>query len=633
MIRVRNARAEQAKSHQDHPLKFSVHVSSTLPFILALLAGINFSHAEPSHGIAMRGEPALASGFTHLPYANPDAPQGGRLIHGVYGTFDDLNPFDAKSIRTGARGLWEPVFGNLVFEPLMKRSRDEPFTLYGLLAEKVELPEDRSWMEFHLNPKAVFSDGKPVTVEDVLFTFDLLGKEGRPPYSSRMKQVEKIEQTGKRSFKIVFNDQASRETPLLFGLMPILAKHATDPETFGKSTLKPPVASGPYRVAQVKPGESITFKRNPDYWGNDLPVNRGFHNFETIRVDYYRNASSLFEAFKKGLFDIYPEASPAKWQTNYEFDAARDGRIMKEVFASREPSGMLGFVFNTRRPKFQNRNVRKALAMLFDFEWANENLFYNAYSRTSSYWQDSNLSSFGKAASEMEQSLLAPFPDAVSADVLEGSYRAPVANGTGRDRKVMRAALDLLKRENYTLSGGKLIDPQGEPLAFELLIAGGAGLSSQDLERLSLSYKRTAAKLGIEIDVRFVDDSQYQARKGDFDYDMTIVRYSSSLSPGAEQLYRWGSGSRDIVGSFNFAGAADPAIDAMIEKLLAARTEEEFTAAVRAYDRLLIAGHYVVPLYHLGEEMVARWARIERPEYTPLYGPQFPTWWAKEGKQ
>ena len=612
---------------------FAHTILTTFLPLLICVGMLTAASAEPVHGIAMRGGPALPSGFTHLPYANPDAPQGGRLVHGVYGTFDDLNPFDVKSIRTGARGLWEPVFGNLVFEALMKRSRDEPFTLYGLLAKKVDLPEDRSWMEFHLNPKARFSDGKPVTVDDVLFTFDLLRDKGRPPYSSRMKQVEKIEKTGERSFKITFNDQASRETPMLFGLMPVLAKHATDPEKFGRSTLEPPIASGPYTVAEVKPGEQITYRRNPDYWGNDLPVNRGFYNFETIRVDYYRNASSLFEAFKKGLFDIYPENSPAKWRTNYDFEAVNDGRVLKEEFKSREPSGMLGFVFNTRRSKFQNRNVRKALAMLFDFEWANENLFYNAFSRTSSYWQDSGLSSLGEPANDTEKSLLKAFPEAVSADVMDGSYRAPIANGSGRDRKVMRKALDLLKQENYALKDGKLVDPHGNPIAFELLIAGGAGLSSQDLERLSLSYKRTAAKLGIDIDVRFVDDSQYQARKGSFDYDMTIVRYSSSLSPGAEQLYRWGSESRNIEGSFNFAGAADPAIDAIIEKLLSARTKEEFTAAVRAFDRLLISGHYVVPLYHLSEELIARRARIERPDYTPLYGPQFPTWWAKVSKQ
>lgn len=605
-------------------------ISIRLLFVVLAFAMPANADAEPVHGIAMRGKPALPADFQYLPYANPEAPQGGRLVYGVYGTFDDLNPFDIKSIRTGARGLWEPVFGNLVFEALMMRSRDEPFTLYGLLAEKVELPEDRGWIEFHLNPKAAFSDGEPVKVDDVLFTFELLLEKGRPPYSSRMKQVESVEQTGERSFKITFNEQASRETPLLFGLMPVLAKHATDPETFGQTTLKPPIASGPYIVADVKAGENITYQRNRNYWGDGLPINRGLFNFDMIRVDYYRNASSLFEAFKKGLFDIYPESSPAKWRTNYDFAAVTDGRVLKESFKKREPSGMLGLVFNTRRKVFTNRNVRKALAMLFDFEWANENLFFGAYSRTSSFWQDSDLSSLGVPANALELKLLAPFPDAVSTDVLDGTYRAPVANGTGRDRKIMRSALNTFKKEGYTLKEGRLIDPDGTPLTFELLIAGGAGLSSQDLERLALSYKRTASKLGISIDVRFVDDSQYQARKGSFDYDMTIVRYSSSLSPGAEQLYRWGSESRDVEGSFNFAGASDPAIDAMIEKLLSARTSEEFTAAVRAYDRLLISGHYIVPLYHLSEELIARWGRVERPNHTPLYGPQYPTWWSKE---
>ncbi|MDD9909798.1 MAG: extracellular solute-binding protein [Ahrensia sp.] len=598
--------------------------------LLGLFSGA--ADAEPSHGIAMRGEPALAADFSHLPYVNPDAPQGGRLVYGVYGTFDDLNPFDIKSIRTGARGLWEPVFGNLVFESLLKRSRDEPFTLYGLLAEKVELPEDRGWMKFHLNPKAAFSDGQPVTVEDVLFTFELLREKGRPPFSSRMKQVERLEKTGERSFRITFNEQASRETPMLFGLMPVLPKHAVDAERFGESTLEPPIASGPYVVSDIRPGESITYTRNRDYWGNDLPVNRGFYNFDTIRVDYYRNASSQFEAFKKGLFDIYPESSPAKWRTSYDFAAVDDGRVVKESFASREPSGMLGLVFNTRREKFSNRNVRKALAMLFDFEWANENLFYDAYTRTSSYWQGSNLSSLGEPASRAERTILNPFPDAVPQDVMDGSYRAAVADGTGRDRRILRSSLTLLQGEGYKIEQGQLVDAQGTPLAFELLIAGGAGLSSQDMERLSLSYKRTAAKLGINIDVRFVDDSQFQARKGTFDFDMTITRYSSSLSPGAEQIYRWGSQSRDIEGSFNFAGVAEPAIDTAIERLLSARTEEDFTAAVRAYDRLLISGHYVVPLYHLGKEFIARWAHIERPEYTPLYGPQFPTWWSAKAR-
>ena len=597
---------------------------------LALAALVAPATAEPAHGIAMQGKPALAADFTHLPYANPDAPQGGTMVHGVAGTFDSLNPFIVKSIRTTARGVWDPVFGNLVFETLLKRSRDEAFTLYGLLAEKVDLPDDRKTIEFHLNPKARFADGEPVKVSDVLFTFNLLAEKGRPPYSSRMRQVEKMEQTGERSIKLFFNDKASRETPLLMGMMPILAEHATDVETFDQSTLTPILGSGPYTVAEVKPGERITFSKNPDYWGKDEPVNRGFHNFETVRIDYYANGAAQFEAFKKGLFYVYGEPSPAKWRTAYDFEAVSDGRVVKEVYKDRTPSGMLGFVFNTRREVFKNPRVREALAMVFDFEWANENLFYGAYERTSSFWQNSELSSFQTPMSDTEKALLADYPDAVQPDVADGTYTAPRHDGSGRDRKVLRAALSLLREQGYELKDGQLIGADGKQLAFEILIAGSAGISAQDLERMALSYQSSLARLGIDASVRFVDDSQFQARRGSFDFDMTFNRYTSSLSPGAEQKFRWGSVSQTMEGSFNFAGTASPAIDAMIDAMLAARTREDFVAAVRAYDRLLISGHYVVPLYHLGERYVARWATVDHPEKTPLYGPRFATWWSSE---
>ncbi|MFD0917961.1 ABC transporter substrate-binding protein [Pseudahrensia aquimaris] len=582
------------------------------------------------HGIAMQGEPALPANFTHLPYANPNAPKGGRIVYGVGGSFDSLNPFIVKSIRTTARGLWDPAFGNLVFETLLKRSRDEPFTLYGLLAQGIAMPDDRSWIEFEMDADAKFSDGQPVTVEDVMFTFNLLKEKGRPPYSSRMKQVEKMERVADNRVRLTFNATASRETPLLFGLMPVLPKHATNAETFDQSTLVPPIGSGPYTVKTVKPGEQIVFQRNDDYWGKDKPVNRGFYNFDEVRVDYYRNASAQFEAFKKGLFDVRTESSPAKWETGYDFAAATDGRIEKDIIPSRTPSGMLGFVFNTRRAPFDNRNVRKALAMAFDFEWANENLFFGAYQRTSSYWQDSELSSLGVPADDREKALLADYPDAVLPEVMDGTYRAPITDGTGRDRKVLREVLSILRSEGYSLDSGQMVDTSGRQLSFEVLIAGGAGLSGQDLERLVLSYKNTLAKLGIALEPRFVDDSQFQARKGSFDYDMTINRYSSSLSPGAEQVFRWGSSSRDQEGSFNFAGTAEPVIDTLIDAMLAARNREDFRAAVRAFDRVLISGHYVVPLYHIGERRLAHWARVSHPEYVPLYGPQYPTWWATE---
>ncbi len=601
--------------------------------VASMLLSANQAFAEPSHGIAMRGQPLLPADYTHFDYANPDAPKGGTLVYGVTGSFDDLNPFDSKSIRTGARGIWDPIFGNLVYEPLLKRNKNEPFTLYGQLAEKVEMSEDRKWIEFYLNPKAAFSDGKPVTVADVLFTYELLREKGRPPYSSRVKQTSKIEQTGEHSFKITFNEKASRETPMLFGLMPVLPKHAIDVDEFGKSTLVPPVGSGPYVISEVKPGEQITYTKNPNYWGNDIPSQRGFHNFETVRVDYYRGGNAQFEGFKKGLFDVYQENSPSKWRTAYDFSAANDGRVERETFKRRTPSGMLGFVFNTRRDKLKNVKVRQALASLFDFEWANANLFYGAYVRTSSYWQESNLSSFGQPASENEKAFLAQFPNSVAPEVLDGTYKAPVADGSGRDRKVLRNALKQLKAEGFTFENGKMMTPSGKPFQLEFLIAGGAGLSGQDIERLSLAYKRSAARLGIGVDVRLVDDSQYQARKGSFDYDITINVYSSSLSPGAEQFWRWGSASKDEEGSFNFAGVAEPAIDAAIKKLLSATSEEEFQDAVRTYDRLLISGHYVIPLYHQPEIFLARWKRVNRPDNNPLYGPQFPTWWHEDAKQ
>ena len=593
-----------------------------------LKSSLVLASAEPKHGIAMQGEPALPANFSHLPYANPDAPNGGTITYGVYGTYDSLNPFILKSIRTTARGVWDPVFGNLVFETLLKRTRNEPFSLYGLLAEKVELPDHRKWIEFHINPKARFSDGEAVEVSDVLFTFNLLRDKGRPPYSSRMKQVEKMEQTDVRSVRIHFNDTSSRETPLLFAMMPILPEHATDVENFEKSTLKPMIGSGPYTIKEVRPGERITFQRNPDYWGTDEPVNRGFFNFDEVRVDYYGNANAQFEGFKKGLFDIRPEGSPARWRTAYDFAAVNDGRVLKSTFEKTTPSGMLGFVFNTRRPPFDNREVRKALAMVFDFEWANENLFYGAFERTSSYWQDSSLSSLGRPASAKELELLKDFPDAVEADVLNGTYRANVTDGSGRDRKALRAGLALLRKQGFVLKDGKLQDSSGKQLEFEILIGASAG--GQDMERLVLSYQSILSKLGIRMSPRFVDDSQFQARKGSFDYDMTVTRYSSSLSPGAEQKFRWGSVSKSTEGSFNFAGTAEPVIDHLIDSMLAARTREDFEAAVRAYDRVLISGHYVVPLYHLSERRIAYWSRLGRPELTPLYGPRFSTWWEKK---
>ena len=589
---------------------------------LATIGCAGPSEAAPSYALAMHGDPALPPDFDHLPYANPDAPQGGEMRYGVFGTFDNLNPVIVKGALTTARGLWfDKQFGNLVFEPLMQRSADEPFTMYGLLAESVETDPDRTFVEFHLNPKAKFSDGVPVTPEDVIWTVKMLREYGRPMYANWLRPAVKIEKVGDDGVRFTFDKTADRETPLLISGLPVLPKHAFDEKTFDQTTLKPVIGSGPYVIDQVVPGQRIVYKKNPHYWGKDLPVKRGFDNYDIIRIDYYRDANAQFEAFKKGLSYVYIEGDPNHWRTAYDFPAVDDGKVVKESFTSGAPATMLGFVFNTRRPVFANKAVRKALSLLFDFEWANRNLFYGAYARTDGFFDGSDLSSIGRPASEKEKALLKPFPDAVEPEAMAGKYAPVKTDGSGSDRKVLQEAVNALRAAGYKFEGRSLVGPDGSPLTFEILV------QSTEQEKIALAYKRTLDRVGIKASVRQVDDAQYQARKNAYDYDMIIASYSASLSPGAEQVYRWGSGSKDISGTFNYAGAADPAIDALIDDIVTARAEDGFIAAVRAYDRVLISGHYVLPLFHLPEEWLARWSFIEHPEETPLYGYQLPTFW------
>ncbi|NTS33905.1 ABC transporter substrate-binding protein [Phyllobacterium sp. BT25] len=601
-------------------LKKTTQALTILATICCITSG---AFAEPSHGIAMHGEPALPADYKHFPYVNQDAPKEGSITYGVVGTFDSLNPFLVKSMRTYARGLFsDGEFGDLVYESLMQRNADEPFTMYGLLAEKVETDDERTWVEFTLNPKAKWSDGEPVTPDDVIFTFDLLTKKGRPPFSGRMKLISKIEKIGERGIRFTFNDQANREFPLILSLMPVLPKHAINIDTFDSSPLSIPVGSGPYTVSQVQPGQRIVYKRNPDYWGKDVPSRIGFNNFDRVTVEYFRNDQAQFEAFKKGVFDVFLEGDPNKWATSYDFPAIRDGRVIKDTFEKHSPANMFGFLFNTRRPKFQDRAVRQALALMFDFEWANRNLYAGRYRRLSSYWQGSELSALGRPADAMEREWLAPFGDSLQPDVMEGSYVPPQTDGTGRDRKEMRRAFDILTERGYRIENERMLDPHGTPLTFEIMTR------SVGEERLGLAYKRTLERLGIGVTIRTVDDAQYQKRLQTFDYDMILGAYASSLSPGYEQYYRWGSQSKDVEGSFNYAGVANPAIDALLDKMLAVRGQEEFTSTVRALDRLLISGHYMIPIYYQPEQWVARWSHLQHPEKTSLVGNQLNTWWS-----
>ena len=590
--------------------------------LIASILGPSVVQAEPAHAIAMQGEPALPADFSHLPFVNADAPKGGTMRYGVYGNFDNLNPVIVRGALTTARGIWfDREFGNLVFEPLMQRSPDEPFTMYGLLAETIETDAERSFVEFQLNPDARFSDGKPVRPEDVLFTVEMLREHGRPFYANWLRPATKIEKVGEHGVRFTFDDTADRETPLLISGLPVLPEHAFDRDTFERTTLEPVIGSGPYVIADVRPGQQITYKKNPDYWGADLPIKQGYDNYDTIVIDYYRDSNAQFEAFKKGNSFVYIEGDPAHWRTAFDFPAVADGRVVKETFQTGAPSNMLGFVFNTRRDKFKDRQVRQALSMLFDFEWANENLYYGAYRRTASFFQNSELSSSVNPASEAEKALLEPYPDAVSDDVMDGSYRPSVSDGSGADRKVLRNALQLFQEAGYKFEGRSLVGPAGKALSFEILT------QSPEQERMALAFKRTLERLGINATIRTVDDSQYQARKTAYDYDMIMTTYSASLSPGAEQVNRWGSDSREVEGFYNYAGAADPAIDALIKAMVSARSREDFVAAVRAYDRVLVSGHYVIPLFHLPEQRLARWNFIKHPEETPLYGYQLPSFW------
>ena len=580
------------------------------------------AHAEPVHAIAMHGEPALPADFDHLPYVNPDAPKGGKVAYGVVGTFDNVRPFIVRSMRTTARGVVDPEFGNLLYETLMQRSQDEPFTLYGLLAETVEWDDDRSFIQYNINPKARWSDGVPVTADDVIFTMELLRDKGRPPFNTRLSRVEKMEKVGDLSVRFTFNSESNREFPLILSLSPVLPKHATDPDTFDQSSLTPGIGSGPYLISEIKPGERITFTRRDDYWARDLPIKRGIDNYDEITVEYFLSETAQFEAFKKGLFDVYPDGSVTNWARGYNFPAVATGDVVRKEYDRKTPSGMYGFVFNTRSPRFQDARVRAALTLMFDFEWVNRSLYDKAYTRTQSFWDSSELSSHGKPADAREREILAPFPDAVSDEIMEGTWTLPVTDGSGRDRKVSRAALTLLEEAGYRIENGRLIDETGRPFVFGLMT------QNEGQEKLAVAFQRSLAALGIEMAIRTVDDAQYQQRSQTFAYDMIMKSFPSSMSPGTEQLSRWGSASRDREGSFNFAGTASPAIDATIDAMLNSRTADDFRSAVRAFDRVLMSGHYVIPAFHLDKSWVAHRSRIAAPEgEPPLYGYYLPAWW------
>ncbi|UEM19855.1 extracellular solute-binding protein [Skermanella mucosa] len=585
-------------------------------WLLALPAGPQAFAADdpPRHGLAMYGEPKYPPGFDHFAYVNPDAPKGGSVVLSALGGFDTLNPFTIRGVA--AAGIAN------TFDTLMVESLDEPFTQYPLVAESVELPEDRAWVAFTLRHEARFHDGEPIGVEDVIFTFDTL-REAHPFYRAYYANVAKVERTGERTVRFTFAPGDNRELPLILGQLPVLPKHYWEGRTFDQTTLEPPLGSGPYRIARVDPGRSITYERVSDYWGRDLAVNTGRFNFGTMRYDYYLDPTVALQAFNGGLVDFRVENIAKNWATAYDRQAVEAGRIRKEEIEVETPAGMQGFVFNTRRPVFADPRVRYAIAHAFDFEWANSVLFYGAYQRADSYFENSDLESEGLPG-EAEMKLLEPLRGRIPDEVFTERYSPPSAGSRTAVRENLLKARELLEEAGWVVRDGRRVNAEtGRPLEFTIL------LNSPSMERVALPFVANLRRLGIDARVRTVDTAQYQNRISDFDFDMTTAVWGQSLSPGNEQRDFWTSAAADRPGSRNYAGIRSEAVDQLVDLLIAADTREDLRARAAALDRVLLWGHYVIPHWYAGVARVAYWEKLEHPRDLPPYGIAFDAWWVK----
>jgi peptide/nickel transport system substrate-binding protein len=567
--------------------------------------------SEPAHGIAMYGDPALPPDFVSLPYANADAPKGGRVVTGNVGGFDTLNPFTLKG-----EAPWQLRY--LTHESLMGRSRDEPFTLYGLLAESVETGPDREWVEFTLRKEAAFSDGSPVTVEDVIWSYRTLGEKGHPRYRSFWSKVARIGSPGPRRVRITFNT-ADRELALIAGLRPILKKAQWQGKDFAAARIEDvPVGSGPYTVADHEVGRHVTLRRDRDYWGRDLPFRRGTHNFDEIRIEFYGDNTVLQEAFKAQALSYIREFNAERWDTQYDFPAVRRGEIVKSEIPHGRPSGMTGFVFNTRHAPLDDWRVRAALIHAFNFEYVNDTLTGGRQPRITSYFSNSELAMRPGPAGGRVRELLAPYADSLLPGALEG-YALPRGDGTKRNRGNIREALELLGRAGWSVREGVLRNEAGRPLRLNVLLRQDALLAQ--VSTYMEIYAQALQRLGIDLRIETVDSAQYRARTRNFDFDITFMRRALSLSPGNEQRFYWGSQAADQPGSRNLMGMTSPAADAMIGKMLSARDREAFVSAVRALDRVLMSGRYVIPVHRYSVGRIAHLDELKYPEdKIPVYG-------------
>ena len=575
---------------------------------------------QPQHGIAMHGDPKYGPGFAHLDYVNPNAPKGGVFKFGVTGSFNSLNPFIIKGSPAPGR--------HLLFESLLKRNWDEAFSLYGLIAESIQVPENRSWVIFTLRPEARFHDGTQITVEDVIFSIETLREKGRPNHRRYYSNVVNIEQPGPRQIKFTFSQEPGqerdRELPLIMGLMPILSKTYYTKTDITKTTLEPPMGSGPYRIGRVDPGRSISYVRVPDYWGRDLAINRGQNNFDEIRYDYFRDSNVAYEAFNAGEYDVRRETDPTRWANSAKLPAIMDGRITTAELENGRPAGMHALALNTRRWFFSDRKVRQALAYALDFEWMNKTLFHGVYKRTNSYFVNSELAAKGLPGPD-ELAALEPHRGRVPNEVFTKVYEPPSTDGSGNIRRNLQTARDLLTEAGWKIVDNRLIHGQtGRRMSFEILLVNSGN------ERVVLPFVRNLERLGVEARVRTVDSAQYQARVEDYDFDMAVRTWRVTLSPGNEQNFYWGSKSADTPGTRNLPGVKDPVVDALIAQIVAAPDRKSLVARTRALDRVLLSGHYVIPLFYRPSDWVAYRATLDRPNVTPIYGYVTEAWWSKE---
>ncbi len=577
--------------------------------------------SQPAHGLSAFGKLKYPADFKHFDYVNPDAPKGGTLsMIGPAGliTFDSLNAFILKG--DAAQGM------QFVFDSLMTRAEDEPDAVYGLVAKSAQVADDKMSVTFHLRPEAKFSDGTPVTAEDVVFSFKALKEQGHPQFRISMQDVEKAEALDDRTVKYTFKGDLVRDLPLIVAQLPILSKNYYKNKKFSEPSLDPPIGSGPYKVANFDPGRNINYQRRDDYWAKDLPVNRGRFNFDRLRYEYFRDRTIELENLKAGNFDLREEFTSVNWATGYNVPAVKDGRLVRAVLPDDQISGAQGFFINTRRDKFKDPRVRKALDYAFDFEWSNKNLFYNHYKRTTSFFENSPMKAVGKPSPE-ELELLEPFRGQIPDSAFDEPYMPPVSNASGADRKLLRTAATLLEEADWNLKDGKRVSADGKKLKIEILIF------SKIFIRVIDPYVKNLERLGIAANIRLVDAAQYQRRLKSFDFDITTSRFVLPLTPGIEMKNYWGSNTAKQDGSFNLAGIANPAIDALIDKAITAKSRDELHTVARAIDRILRASHYWVPHWYKASHTVAFWNKFSWPETKPKYARAIiDTWWFDDNK-